>query len=105
MNLEAIQDYIMNNPTNVLTRFFLDPWAFVQEPWFWWALAGMILVILWCITWKGLALWNSARNSQKVWFIVLLGVNTLGILEILYLLFWRTNKKKGFWKKLISFKK
>ncbi|MEK6818456.1 MAG: DUF5652 family protein [Nanoarchaeota archaeon] len=35
--------------------------------------------------WKGLALWKSARNNQEVWFIVLLVINTLGLLEILYL--------------------
>jgi len=43
------------------------------------------LVIIWSIVWKGLALWKAAREESKVWFVVLLVVNTLGILEILYL--------------------
>lgn len=34
---------------------------------------------------EGLALWKSARKDSKIWFIVFLVVNTLGILEILYL--------------------
>jgi len=44
-----------------------------------------VLVILWSIIWKGLALWKAAREGSKVWFVVLLIVNTVGILEILYL--------------------
>lgn len=43
------------------------------------------LVILWTIFWKGLALWHAGRKAQTVWFIVLLIINTLGILEIIYL--------------------
>jgi hypothetical protein len=32
-----------------------------------------------------MALWKSAREGSKVWFVVLLVVNTVGILDILYL--------------------
>jgi hypothetical protein len=39
----------------------------------------------WVIVWKGLALWKAAQQDSKPWFIVLLMVNTLGILEILYI--------------------
>jgi methionyl-tRNA synthetase len=46
----------------------------------------MILIAIWSVVWKGVALWHSARNSQKAWFVVLLVVNTVGILEIIYLL-------------------
>ena len=45
--------------------------------------------LAWSLTWKGIALWKSGRNNQKAWFIILLIVNTLGILEILYLLFFQ----------------
>ena len=48
----------------------------------------IILVIIVALL-KGLALWRSARNGQPVWFWVLIFVNTVGILEIIYLL---TNK-------------
>jgi len=44
-----------------------------------------IILMLWALVWKGIALWKAAQNSAKVWFIVLLIVNTLGILEILYI--------------------
>ncbi len=43
------------------------------------------VAVLWSIIWKGLALWHSARNGQPWWFIILLVVNTAGILEIIYL--------------------
>lgn len=44
-----------------------------------------VAVMLWSLVWKGLALWKSAREGSKVWFVVLLVVNTVGILDILYL--------------------
>lgn len=52
------------------------------------------IVVIWSLVWKGLALWKSARKSSKIWFIVLLIVNTMGILEILYIfLFSKLNLK------------
>jgi methionyl-tRNA synthetase len=44
-------------------------------------------VILWSIFWKGLALWQASRRDQRLWFVILLVVSTLGILEIIYLFF------------------
>jgi methionyl-tRNA synthetase len=49
----------------------------------------LLLVVLWTIILKGFALWHAARNSQKWWFIALLVINTLGILEIVYLIWFR----------------
>lgn len=43
------------------------------------------LALLWSFIWKGIALWKAARNNDTVWFVVLLFVNTLGILEIVYI--------------------
>ncbi len=56
-----------------------------------WVLTHMIAfvaLILWAIVWKGLALWRAGRNNQPVWFVALLLVNSIGVLEILYLLFF-----------------
>ena len=44
-----------------------------------------LLLVAWTLPWKGVALWRSARNHHLVWFIVLLLVNTLAILEIIYI--------------------
>ncbi|MDR3593364.1 DUF5652 family protein [Clostridium sp.] len=49
----------------------------------------LFLLISWSIIWKGIALWHSARNKQLIWYIALLIVNTLGILEIIYLSFFK----------------
>lgn len=47
---------------------------------------GFILVVLlWSMVWKGLALWHSSRNGEPRWFLAILLINTLGILEIVYL--------------------
>ena len=47
--------------------------------------AILMVLAVWSIFWKGWALWIAARNQQKAWFVVLLIVNTLGILEIIYI--------------------
>ncbi|TEB13949.1 hypothetical protein Psfp_03299 [Pelotomaculum sp. FP] len=47
------------------------------------------LVIAWAVIWKGIALWHAVRNRQLAWYIALLIVNTIGILEIVYLIFFR----------------
>lgn len=47
-----------------------------------WLIAALII---WSLVWKGLALWKAARDGSRNWFTVLLLVQTLGILEILYL--------------------
>ena len=45
----------------------------------------IILVVIWSLLWKGLALWRAANRGEKWWFIAFLIINTLGILEIIYL--------------------
>ena len=54
------------------------PWLLALAPLF-------ILLVAWSLFWKGLALWHSARRGQPWWYVILLFVNTLGILEIIYL--------------------
>ncbi len=47
----------------------------------------LIISIFWILPWKGYATWTAARERDKVWFIVLLLLNTVGILEIIYLFY------------------
>ncbi len=54
------------------------------------------LFVIWCLVWKGLALWKAARRGEKYWFVFLLIINTLGLLEMLYIFVitqWLDSKK------------
>ncbi|QQS26831.1 hypothetical protein IPM44_03895 [bacterium] len=53
---------------------------FIEQNFLW-----IALVYAWSLFWKAVALWKTARSNDKVWFIVFLIINTLGILEILYI--------------------
>ena len=50
----------------------------------------------WILPWKGYALWLAARRKDKWWFIILLVINTLAIIEIIYIFFIakRTDQKE-----------
>ena len=45
----------------------------------------LLLLLAWTLPWKGYALWLAARNNQPWWFVFLLVLNTLAILEIIYI--------------------
>ena len=53
-----------------------------------------VAAMVWTIILKGFALWHAARGSQKWWFFFLLIANTLGILEIIYLIWFRKDISK-----------
>tara|TARA_Y100000310_G_scaffold332459_2_gene408083 strand:+ start:113 stop:364 length:252 start_codon:yes stop_codon:yes gene_type:complete len=66
----------------------------------------LYLILFWTLFWKGFSLWHSSRNGQRNWFVVILILNTLGILEIIYLFFFRKDRaKKNIFGKKISKKK
>lgn len=48
-------------------------------------LIPVLLITLWTLPWKGWALWLAARRGEKWWFIAILVLNTLAILEIIYI--------------------
>ncbi len=53
-----------------------------------------LLLALWSLPWKGWALWRAARRSDTFWFLLFLVVNTLGILEIIYIFFIARSSEK-----------
>lgn len=53
----------------------------------------LIPVALWAIPWKGVALWKAAKNGHKGWFVALLLLNTLAILEIIYIFIFSKKRK------------
>jgi len=51
------------------------------------------IIGLWTLPWKGIALWKSVQREEKWWFIILLVVNTVGLLEILYIFIFSKKKR------------
>lgn len=46
------------------------------------------IIALVALALKGIALWHAGRRGEKWWFIAILVINTLGILELVYLIFF-----------------
>ena len=61
MNQQQITDFIQANP-----------WV-------------LVIISLWTLFWKGMALWKAGSKKQITWFVLLLLVNTVGLLEIGYI--------------------
>lgn len=60
---------------------------------FWQIYIITILVLsLWSVPWKAVALWKAARLGQKGWFVLMFILNTVAILEIIYI--FKIAKKK-----------
>jgi hypothetical protein len=55
-------------------------------------LIALTAFVVWELIWKGIAMWYAAKNDHKVWYIVILIFNTLGILPIVYILFFRKRR-------------
>lgn len=58
-------------------------------------IAVIIVLSVWQLIWKGIALWRSSQLKQRNWFIalfILIPLNDMGILEIVYL-FWFAKKR------------
>lgn len=53
----------------------------------------LVLAVLWSIPWKAAALWKSARQGDKIWFVLLILTNSVGILDILYLYVFSKKQK------------
>ncbi len=55
--------------------------GFLQANWV------VLLASLWTLPWKGVALWKAAGLKDKKWFILIFVLNTLAILDIVYIFF------------------
>ncbi len=54
----------------------------------------LAIVSVWALIWQGIALWHAAINRQKKWFIALLILNTMGLLPIIYLIWFKPERKR-----------
>ncbi len=59
------------------------------------AIYFFIAVVAWTIPWKAVALWRSARSGQRIWFVLMLILNTLGILEIIYIFIFSKKRRES----------
>jgi uncharacterized membrane protein YagU involved in acid resistance len=57
-------------------------------------LALIVLACVWESVWKGIALWKSGRYGQLPWFVAIFILNTLGVLPIIYLIFFQKKSNK-----------
>lgn len=65
------------HPNPTMTRMMSEP-----SP----AARGLFVAALaWSLAWKGVSLWQAAKDDSKPWFVALLVTNTLGILDAVYL--------------------
>ena len=55
----------------------------------------LLILTVWSLIWKGVALWKAAKNGSNAWYIVMLIVNTVGILEIIYIFFFSKKKEEA----------
>lgn len=62
--------------------------AYVQShPW-------IILLMIWVIVWKMIALWKAAKRDHLTLFIILFVLNFVGIPEIIYITYLYFKEKK-----------
>ena len=57
-------------------------------------LVTIIVISIWDIFWKATAAWKASKRGSKMWFVVLIVLNTAGILPIIYLLCIKKKKVK-----------
>ncbi len=55
----------------------------------------IILLLLWSMIWKLIALWKAAKNNHLTIFIILGVVNTAGIAEIIYITYMYFKERKN----------
>ncbi|MEI7838432.1 MAG: DUF5652 family protein [bacterium] len=57
-------------------------------------LIAVAVVFLIDLVLKGFALWRASRNKHRVWFIILLVVESAGLLPLIYLLWFTKDWEK-----------
>ena len=59
----------------------------------------VLVLMFWVVVWKAIASWKAARNDDLAWFVLFWALNTVGILPIIYILFFSKKTKKTVKKK------
>ncbi|MEK7150918.1 MAG: DUF5652 family protein [Patescibacteria group bacterium] len=61
----------------------------INHPWI------LMAIIAWELPWKITALWRAARREDRIWFVALLFLNTLAIVDMLYIFIWSKRPQKN----------
>jgi hypothetical protein len=51
-----------------------------------WLIPVIVILTIWDVIWKLIALWKAAQNNHLTWYICIAVFNTIGILPIIYIL-------------------
>lgn len=54
----------------------------------------ILILVIWEMIWKGVALWKASQNKDKWWFIAIFIANTVGTLPLVYILFFSKKLSK-----------
>jgi hypothetical protein len=54
----------------------------------------IVVASVWSLVWKAVALYKAGKLRHKGWFIALFFLNTLGILEILYVAYFSRTERR-----------
>lgn len=58
----------------------------------WWTM--LVLLVLADVILRGMGMWRAARKGQQWWFVAMLVINSVGILPVVYMLFFEKKGKK-----------
>ena len=58
-------------------------------------LALIVVGGIWDTVWKGIGLWHAGKNRQLAWFLCILIINTVGVLPIVYLVWFQRPRVAG----------
>jgi methionyl-tRNA synthetase len=47
----------------------------------------LLAIFFWTIPWKAWGLWLAVKRNEIWWFLAMLLINTIGVLEIIYIFF------------------
>ena len=64
---------------------------FLTEPG---GIAILVVASVWTLVWKAVALYRAGKLRHKGWFTALFFINTLGILEILYVAYFSKTERR-----------
>lgn len=58
----------------------------------WWTM--LVLLVLADVILRGMGMWRAARKGRQWWFVAMLVINSVGILPVVYMLFFEKKGKK-----------